>query len=110
MAIWTLVYVLGQLQHPFALRILSPSATGYLLLATVILAAALPMSTYLRAHKKEPLLMLSAINGVVTGIVVVVCGKYYSVEGVALGYLAVMALVTPFNALVWQRRRAEWHA
>lgn len=110
LAIWTLVYVLGQLQHPFALRILSPLATGYLLLATIILAAALPMSTYLRAHRKEPLLMLSAINGVVTGIVVVVCGKYYSVEGVALGYLAVMALVTPFNALVWQRRRAEWHA
>jgi len=26
-----------------------------------------------------------------------------------MGYLAVMALTTPFNVLVWRRRRAEWH-
>ena len=110
LCIWTLVFTLGELHHPFALRLLSPSATGYLLLATIILAASLPMSTYLRAHKREPLLVLSAINGVITGVVVVVLGKYSTVEGVAIGYLAVMAMVTPFVALVWHRRRAEWHA
>jgi O-antigen/teichoic acid export membrane protein len=110
LGIWTLVYTLGQLHHPLALRLLPPSDTGYLLLATIMLAASLPMSTYLRAHKREPLLVLSIINGLITGIVVVVLGKYYSVEGVTIGYLVVMAMVTPFVALVWHRRRAEWHA
>jgi O-antigen/teichoic acid export membrane protein len=110
LCIWALVFTLGELHHPFALRLLSPSATGCLLLATIVLTASLPMSTYLRAHKREPLLVLSAINGFITGVVVVVLGKYSSVEGVAIGYLVVMAAVTPFVALVWQRRRAEWHA
>jgi O-antigen/teichoic acid export membrane protein len=67
------------------------------------------MSTYLRAHKKEPLMIVSAISGLITGTVVVVLGKYYSVEGVAIGYLAVMAIVTPFVALIWHRRRTDWH-
>lgn len=108
--IWGLVYALNVMHHPLALRLISPTAAANLLLATVILASALPMSTYLRAHKKEPLLVLSLINGVLTGIVVVVTGRYFSVEGLAMGYLAVMALTTPFNVIVWQRCRTKWHS
>jgi len=107
--IWVLVYSVGKLDHPFSQRMLSPTTTAYFLIATIILAAGLPMATYLRAHKKEPLLMLSIINGVITGIVVVVLGKYFSVDAVAMGYLAVMAIVTPFNVLVWYRCRIAWH-
>jgi len=109
-AIWGMVYALNHLQHPFAARLLTPASTGCLLLATIIMSASLPMSTYLRAHKKEPLLALSVIGGLFTGIAVVVLGKYYSAEGVAIGYLVVTATVTPFVALIWHRRRAEWHA
>ncbi len=109
MVIWSTVYALGALHHPFALRLLSPAATGYLLLATILLAASLPMSTYLRAHKREPLLALSVTSGLVNGIVVVILGKYYSAEGMAIGYLAVTAALIPFVALIWHRRRAEWH-
>lgn len=109
LGIWALVFMLNELHHPFATRLLTPSSTGYLLLATIIMSASLPMSTYLRAHKKEPLLALSLISGIFTGIAIVVLGKYYSAEGVAIGYLAVTATVTPFVALIWHRRRAEWH-
>jgi hypothetical protein len=110
LGIWALVFALGALHHPLALRLLSPTASAYFLLATVILASALPMSTYLRAHKKEPLLVLSLINGLLTGIVVVFMGRFYSAEGMAMGYLAVMALTTPFNVLIWQRCRTAWHS
>jgi len=109
LAIWALVLVLSQLHHPFAARLLSPASTGYLLLATVIMTASFPLATYLRAHKKEPPLALSLISGLLTGIAVVVLGRYYSAEGVAIGYLAVTATVTPFVMLIWRRRRAEWH-
>lgn len=110
LGIWALVFMLIQLDHPFATRLLTPSSTGYLLLATIIMSASLPMSTYLRAHKKEPLLALSLISGLFTGIAVVVLGKHYSAEGLAIGYLAVTATMTPFVAVIWHRRRAEWHA
>jgi len=108
--IWGFVFMLNQLHHPFASRLLAPASTGYLLLATIIMSTSIPMSTYLRAHKKEPLLALSLIAGLLTGVAVVVLGKHYSAEGVAIGYLAVTATVTPFIALIWYRRRAEWHA
>ncbi len=108
--IWAVVFSLNQLHHRFAIRLLPPAPTAYLLLATIIVSALLPMATYLRAHKKEPLLALSVTSGFLTAVAVVVLGKYYSAEGVAVGYLAVSATVTPFVALIWHRRRAEWHA
>ena len=110
LGIWVLVKTLGALHHPLALRLLPPSSTAYLLVATIILAASLPMSTYLRAHKREPLLGISLASGFLTGVVVVIAGRFYSVEGVAIGYLAVMATVTPFVGLVWQRCRTDWHS
>jgi hypothetical protein len=110
LSIWVLVFVLGQLHHPFATRVLDSTTTGYLLVATIIVSASLPMAIYLRAHKKEPLLTLSVISGLLTGIAVVVLGRHYSADGVAIGYLVVMATLTPFVALIWHRRRAEWHA
>jgi O-antigen/teichoic acid export membrane protein len=108
--IWILVFSLNRLHHPFAARLLPPATTAYMLLATLIVCASLPMATYLRAHKREPLMGLSVVSGVLTGIAVAVLGKHYSADGVAVGYLVVMATVTPFVALIWYRRRAEWHA
>ena len=108
--IWLLLFLLNRLQHPFASRLLAPSTTAYLLLGTVIVCATLPMSAYLRAHKKEPLMAISIVSGALTAAVTVLLGRTYSANGVALGYLAVMATMTPFVALIWLRRRAEWHA
>ena len=110
LVIWTLVYALNQLHHPFATRLLPPAATGYFLLGTILASVSVPMATYLRAHKQEPLLMLSVISGFLTGITVVIMGKHHSAEGVAIGYFVVMVALTPFLALIWYRRRAEWHA
>lgn len=109
LSIWLLVFALNRLHHPFANRLLSSVSTGYMLLATIIVSVSLPMSTYLRAHKKEPLLALSVIGGLLTGATVIVLGKYYSADGVAIGYLIVTAIVTPFVALIWYRRRGDWH-
>ena len=109
LAIWVLIFSLNQLHHSFSTRVLSPSATGFLLLASLLVAATLPMSTYLRAHKKEPLMMVSIFTGLVTAIVVVVLGKFHSAEGVAIGYLMVTAVISPLVFLIWYRRRAEWH-
>lgn len=107
--IWGLVFVLNALDHPFATRLLSPTSTGYLLAATIITCASLPMATYLRAHKKEPLLGISLVHGLLTAVAVVVYAKYDSVAGVAVAYLAVTLVVTPFVALIWYKRRAGWH-
>jgi O-antigen/teichoic acid export membrane protein len=107
--VWSLVFLLNFLSHPLASRLLEPSTTAYLLVASIFYSVGLPMSAYLRAHRKEPLMMLSIANGVFTAILVVILGKFYAASGVALGYLIVTTIVTPFVALIWYRRRAEWH-
>lgn len=109
LVVWGGIYALAALQHPFAERLLSPSAATYLLMATLLQVATVPMSIYLRAHKREPLLLVSVVSGMLTGIVVVVMGRFYSVEGVAIGYLVVTSLVAPFVALIWRHCRADWH-
>ena len=108
--IFTAVYVLNAIGQPVAARLLPPRETGYLLLGTIIVCASLPMSTYLRAHKREPLLVVSIASGLITGTSILLLGRISGAEGVALGYVVSMALVTPFVALVWQRRRTEWHS
>ena len=110
LAIWAAVFILNLLHHPFAGRLLSPASTGFLLLATVLTAASIPMSTYLRAHKQEPLLKVSLLSGVITGIVILIMGKYYSAFGVSIGYLVATAATTPFIAMIWRQKRSEWHA
>lgn len=108
--IWTAVYVLNAIGQPAAARLLPPKETGYLLLGTIIVCASLPMSTYLRAHKREPLLVVSIGSGLLTGASILLLGRYRGAEGAALGYVVSMALVAPFIVLVWQRRRTEWHS
>lgn len=96
--------------HPYAGRLLPPSVTTALLLGVIVQAVTLPMAAYLRAHKKEPLLLISVLSGLATGVLTLVLGSLYSAQGVAAAFLVVSCLVTPFVALIWQRRRVEWHA
>ncbi len=107
--IWGLIFTLDYLHHPFAARLLPPATAACLLAATVLVGSSLPFSTYLRAHKQEPLMVLSVGGGILTGATVWLLGKYFSAEGVGIGYLISTAAVTPLVALIWHRKRIEWH-
>ena len=109
LALSAAVYLLNGVGHPYAGRLLSPMATVCLLVAVVVQAASLPMAVYLRAHKKEPLLAISVLSGLVTGILTVVLGRAYAAEGVAVSYLAVAMISTPCVALTWNHCRRNWH-
>jgi hypothetical protein len=89
---------------------LPPLPTGLFLLATVLLQISYTQSTYLRAHKQEPMLGLSVLTGLLIGLSTVVLGKYYGAMGMAVGYLAVVTLVAlPLGTVIWYHCRAEWH-
>ena len=109
LAIWALVLALNVYHHPYAVRLLSPKATAYFLIATILLVATLPMSTYLRAHKKEPLFLISIASGILTSIAVFITGRYYSIEVMAIAYLCVMGIITPFVVIIWHKSVAKWH-
>ncbi len=109
MAIWLLVFGLNYYNNFLAKRLLSPLPTGLFLLAAIIHAACIPMATYLRAHKKEPLVYLSILQGCLVGLSTWVLGKHYSALGMAVGYLIVFAIILPLIIFIWQRCRTRWH-
>ncbi len=109
LAILTFIYFLAATHHPFASRLLTPLATSHLLLATILYSSTVPASMYLRAHKKEPLLLLSVIVGVASLITYIVLAKYYSISAIALGYLSISIIVCPSVFVVWHFSRIKWH-
>jgi O-antigen/teichoic acid export membrane protein len=110
-AIWGGVYFLYAFKYPIAQRFLPPLPTGIFLAATVLLQVSYPQAFYLRAHKQEPFLWLSITAGMLIALSNWLLGRFFSATGMAVGYLAVVALVSlPVGTLIWYRRRLEWHA
>lgn len=107
---WLLIYALNAFFPALAGRVLPPFTVGILLTAQGLGFFSFPFSVYLRAHKKEPLLILSVAAGVLAAISTVFLGKYYAATGVSIGYLLVNAVTTPFVFLIWFRCRESWHA
>lgn len=107
-AIWSVVYALYRFDHPLSARLLPPLPTSLFLLATVIMVATFPFSTYLRAHKKEPLFLLSVTAGILIGLSTLIFGERYAAIGMAAGYLLVNLFLLPCVLIIWYRCRREW--
>ena len=110
MVAWLLVYGLNALQMPLSQRLLGPLATGLLLLAALLVHISYCQSTYLRAHKREPIAVASVTSALMIGVAVWWLGSRFGPVGAASGYLFVVALyLIPYETLIWRRCRVEWH-
>lgn len=107
---WLLVDMVHIFYSAFSNRLLSPPTVAVLLVAQALGALSFPFSVYLRAHKQEPLLILSVVTGVLTAIATIFLGRYYAAAGIATGYLLVNLLTIPFVFLIWFRCCKDWHS
>ena len=106
---WLTVYILNEIRYPLAARLLPLLPTGILLLALLVSITSVPFSTYLRIHKKEPLLFVSVAAGLFIGLSTFILGKYYSAVGMAVGFLSVNLILVPIVFIIWRSCRIEWH-
>jgi hypothetical protein len=87
---------------------------GYLFFMFVALLAQVIISDfaiYLRAHKREPFLYLSAVAALLQATCVIVVGNIYSYRGITIGFAIInMLILLPLAYLVWIRCRVKWHA
>jgi hypothetical protein len=109
-AIWALLVILNEIGHPLADRLLPPIPTGLFLIATVVLQVPVVMGVYLRAHKREPLLVPSVISGIAVAGSNLFLGSRFGAIGMAAGYFAVILANLPVSTIIWLRCRADWHA
>lgn len=80
-------YFIGSKFHFFT-RILSPNGMMILFLAWLLQVMANTMAIYLRAHKHEPLVIISCINAVIVLGGTALCGMFLESEYMFVGFLA----------------------
>jgi O-antigen/teichoic acid export membrane protein len=95
----------------FADRLLPTGTAACLFAGSVIMQISSAQSAYLRAHKAEPFLVLSLLNGALVVSTTLAFGAIWGTAGIAAGYLAVTVLVIlPLSTRLFMRLRRDWHA
>lgn len=107
--IWIALLVLGELNAEWAKRMLGPLPTALFLVAYGLTQIVSYQAAYLRAHAREPFVVLGVLTGLLTGSSVFLLGSRYGPIGAAAAYAIVMGFfVVPMSTFIWIRRRAEW--
>jgi O-antigen/teichoic acid export membrane protein len=66
-------------------------------------------ATYLRCHKKEPMLQQSVLIGALSCLSTLVLGNYYGVFGMTLGYMLLTIMGFLWTYIIFRTKKKEWH-
>lgn len=66
-------------------------------------------ATYLRCHKKEPMLLQSIVIGLLCAISTIYFGSKFGLFGITLGYLIVSSISLIWGYLIFVNKKKEWH-
>jgi len=100
--------VLEHLQLSLKDRFLPLLPTAILLAAILLQQVRHAFATYLRAHKREPYVVVSVVETVSMAIVLFPLGKLWGVIGLALGFLVVNGLILIPSAEIFRNCRLRW--
>ena len=109
MTISVIVVTLNRVGHPLAERVLPPAPFALFAAATVVNHVLFAMAIYLRAHRREPLMLTSVIGAVATPMVIAFVGQRAGVSAIATSYLALTAAGLAITAAIFFSRSRAWH-
>ena len=66
-------------------------------------------ATYMRCHKREPMLIQSIVIGILCLISTIILGKYYGVTGMTLGYMSLTFISFIWTYFIFIKKKKEWH-
>lgn len=67
------------------------------------------LSIYLRAHKKEPFLVISIVSAIMCSASIIVFGKLFGLYGMTISYFFVTMIITFFAYDIFCKKRRLWH-
>ncbi len=106
---WAAIALL-QAYHPLGSRFIPSGQVMLLLAAACVNTLVSGFAVYLRAHKKDPFMVLSLVIAGIQGVTTWYLGMKYSSLGVTAGFLLVSLMVgLPAAYLIWCRCRKTWH-
>ncbi len=69
----------------------------------------LPWATYLRCHKKEPLLVNSVVVGILCCISTLSLGYWYGLYGMTIGFASLRIISLIWIYYIYRTKKKEWH-
>jgi hypothetical protein len=94
----------------FGQRFLPYNQAGILFFTVCIQVINSGFAIYLRAHKREPLVVMTIIASVLQALMTWYLGKYHSSYGVALSFFLVsLFYIFPAVLVIWVRFRKRYH-
>lgn len=106
-----LTAILNLFGFDFAERMLSIEVAAYLFIGIAVLQVTQPMAVYLRAHKREPFLVVSIGFSILFILLVVGLRGMMGLTSITLAYLLTcLFFVLPVGSFIFFRCRRRWHA
>ena len=68
-----------------------------------------PWATYLRCHKKEPLLLNSVVMGILCCLSTIVFGNFYGLYGITIGFASLRIISIIWIYCTYRTKKREWH-
>ena len=90
-------------------RFLGITAMTILLAAWLLQIIITGLAIYLRAHKREPLVLLSSVSAIYIAISTCYIAKYLNSELLFLGFLTSFVFILPWCIWIFFAKRKEWH-
>jgi hypothetical protein len=104
------IYALQKPYPHLAARMLPPPVFAVLLFAIFLNHLLYSEALYLRAHKREPFLILSILVAGLTGTSTLLTSKYWGAQGLTLGYFFTGgAFYLAGGTFIFARYRRLWH-
>jgi O-antigen/teichoic acid export membrane protein len=104
------LHLINLMHLELASRVMSPFLVSLLALGAVFSLWGSSFSMYLRAHKREVLLMTGILSGIVMGLLVWKLGSQFGLLGATASFLFVTSCVSfPMVFYAWKKARHEWH-
>jgi hypothetical protein len=106
---WFVIYFF-QAHYQLGHRFIPAFQAAFLMASVVIHAAVYGFASYLRAHKQEPLMLISVFAALIQGIATWYFGKNYGSLGITESFYFISTfLLLPSVCFIWLRSRRAWH-
>lgn len=111
---FTFIFIIRHYNLKFNNKYLGDRFLPYLPLLLMMITVAFnhvisSWATYMRCHKKEPMLLQSIVIGVLCGFSTILMGKYVGIIGITSGYVFLVFISLIWTYFIFRSKKKIWH-